>query len=475
MLWKNLGVIGLAGFLLLASGCERKGSQIPYPNQPPETWLVNVPPENDSTSAYFPLIQLAWNGGDNDGYVVGFYYRWNTYHIIKGDSIIRDFRYTTAYGDTIAFESSDRVNLQVVEVKAVDNEGAVDPTPAVRRFYTRQVEPPETEILWPADGSELFALDHTTDTWPGIVLCFRGSDTDGEVTAYSWKVDTGPWSDWSADTLVVIRPGCFDPPLHGQHTIAVKAKDNTEVEDPTPATVNITLAQMTFEKGILVLDETYDGRGGRESPSDGQVDEFYQQILNRPFDSWDFGEQGLPPKEILCQYRLLIWHSDDRIDRHVGENRDYLADYLNAGGKLWLSGWNILSDLGDAGFPVEYTYGDFPYDYLHLISADKSTSIDFSGAEGVGSFPSIEVDGGKLLPFRKGRLHDVNVFEPGAFAEEILLYQSASRDPDFHGKPCAIKYSGTTYKVVFLGFPLFYIKQDQAAALAQEILRFLGE
>lgn len=56
-----------------------------------------------------------------------------------------------------------------------------------------------------------------------------------------------------------------------------------------------------------------------------------------------------------------------------------------------------------------------------------------------------------------------------------MSFDSASLDSQFQGKPCAIRYSGTTYKLVFFGFPLYYIKLDEAKALAVEVLDFLEE
>jgi len=285
--------------IILTTACQREVSQTLKPNQPPETVLANVPPENTPETAYFPLVTLAWNGQDNDGYVVGYNYRWITYHLVKGDSIVRPFLFTTATQDTIAFESSDSVNLQRFEVAAVDNEGAVDPTPAVRWFYTRQAQAPETQILSPQDGEELFVLPRRTDTWEGIPLQFRGFDSDGEIVGYSWKVDSAPWSSWRSDTLVVITPGYFDPPLEGPHTLSVKANDNTDVEDPTPATITIHLVEPKFDRGILLVDETLDGSGRPENPSDDQVDEFYRQVIPGA-EEWDFASQGRPPKETLA-------------------------------------------------------------------------------------------------------------------------------------------------------------------------------
>ena len=444
------------------------------PNEPPNTTLANIPPPNDPTNPYFALVTLSWDGEDRDGYIVGYKYRYITYHLVRGDSIVFDWDSTGETEKTIPFESSDSINLQKFEVKAIDNEGAEDPTPATRLFYTAMVQTPQTNIIVPNDGDTLFALDYTTDTWPGIKVIFAGSDPDGEVIDFGWQVDTMTSWEWTEDTIIILGPVYFATPLAGTHTIRVKARDNTMVEDLTPAEIHINLVVPSFDKGIIVVDETKDGTGAAENPSDEQVDEFYQSIIERDFTAWDYATEGMPPKTELGKYRLLIWHADDPKDHHFMDHSDCVAEYLNIGGNLWLIGWRILYSF-DPNFPWEYEAGSFPYDYLHIKDANEQTKMDFTGAEGVSGYPSIVVDSAKIYPFRKGKLPNIEIMTPGPFEVPILTFNSASADTTFQGKPCAVKYSGTTYNVVFFGFPLFYIRQEEAKALADKVLSAFDE
>jgi len=213
------------------------------------------------------------------------------------------------------------------------------------------VKSPETNILKPVQDGEYFILPHITDYWHGIPFTFQGSDEDGEVVSFSYQVDNEPWSEWISDTTVYITPGYFTMPLSGMHSLKAKAKDNTDVEDPTPAEVSFKLFEASFNKSILVLDETFNGAGNVFSPNDEMVDTFYDSVINRNIDSWDYTkDNGVPSKDILGQYRLLIWHSDDKDQNEVYKYQEYLQmrstkcyGYRSAGfyrrfGAKWFSG-----------------------------------------------------------------------------------------------------------------------------------------
>jgi hypothetical protein len=132
------GSIVITIAVLSSLGCDKP--QITgqaNPNMPPETYLANVPTSNDSVHPYPYRLAFSWDGGDEDGVVVGFEYRWDE----------RAWTYTELRSDSFDFESPDLLNRHIFEVRAVDNLDARDPTPASRIFFTRQTELPETAIV----------------------------------------------------------------------------------------------------------------------------------------------------------------------------------------------------------------------------------------------------------------------------------------------------------------------------------------
>src|SRR5690606_23363745 len=136
-----------AAVLMMAMGpvltaCEEVLTP-PNANEPPNTTLANIPQENDTL---FALTTLHWDGEDVDGLVAGYEYRSITHAAAVRDSELTEWEFTGQTSLTIAFESSDELNLQIVQGRAVDISGGVDATPAERRFYTRRTIFPVTEI-----------------------------------------------------------------------------------------------------------------------------------------------------------------------------------------------------------------------------------------------------------------------------------------------------------------------------------------
>jgi len=71
-------------------------------------------------------------------------------------------------------------------------------------------------------------------------------------------------------------------------------------------------------------------------------------------------------------------------------------------------------------------------------------------------------------------LQYVNKFLPIEDAEPIFSYDSFSNDPDWENAVCGQRFSGD-YKTYILGFPLYYMMQEQAQNIVQNILEDFGE
>jgi len=475
-----LGLIILV-FLLIQS-CEQKTSPA-NPNAPPNTTLANIPKEGDTL---FALVTLHWDGEDYDGFISGYQYRYITRHIQKGDSLIQPWIFTTATSVTIPFESSDILNFQRFQVRAVDDAGDIDPTPAERRFYTRQTIYPVTTILTPSDDQQFFVLEEVTDWWLGIQLSFTAHDEDGEVVEYGWAVDDGEWN-WTTDTTIFVTPEYFVP-LDGPHKLRVTSRDNTNLVDPLGDSVEVTLIKPTFSKSILIVDETNEKLFPpplRFVYTDEIVDSFYAEVFGTG-DQWDYFKKGMPPKSVMGEYKLIVWHADNpytnendvhRLPRHIND----IIDYLNAGGNMIMGGWRILKSFASAeSFPKFFDEGTFIHDYMHILQANETPLVpaDLTVALGSSGFSDIQVDSLKLaeaFPYL-GKLAQVNVIPRRAgFTEVIYRY---GNDPDGltwpRGLPIGLRYYGTAFNAVVFGFPIFFIKKDDAKVMARKILSSLG-
>jgi len=494
--------IGIMTILLVVLGTDCRKGKIgeKHPNKPPDTKLANVPLENDSLhsytkgdslSVYLPLQTLSWDGDDEDGFVVKYRYRYRTVHVTRGDTYYFPARdawiETTATQVEIPFESSDadRVvdgdtiasNLQIFEVAAIDNEGAVDPTPAVKRFWTFANKLPETYILYPADGDSLLVRANTTPTWRGVLVSWQGEDPDGEVRDYRWRVDSLEWSPWTRDTSVYINPVAFRGPLDGWHVIEVMARDNLYIQDTTPAKIHVRLVEVKFDRPLLVVYEEQSAEPGGE-PSN--TEDFYISLFDSVvgvgnYDMINFRTYTGSFIDTVAHYRVIFWYRDKMMGSRSyrfwtarnGEIKSIISQYLDLGGNLWISGWSAVYGVEEAQFDS----GGFGFDYMHIEEVEEISEPQFIGGEGHEGCPTVMVDTSRLpgVPWRWDGVACVYGLTGRAFTLPLLTYVPRS-DTTLVGKVVCTYYDGVTYKVVTTTFPLLYLYEEDARELVRYIL-----
>ncbi len=483
LLW-HLSVLVLVAPLVWT--CENQ-LQPSRKNQPPTTTIANIPSENDTING---LSVLHWDGGDVDGYILGFEYRYRTVYLgnYLGDSAETDWNFTESAAETIAFNSKDTLNRQFLWVRAVDNANAVDPTPATKNIYTYPTARPKVQFRTPADGEEFLARETTSDWWRGIKVEFEGEDDDGEIVQYGWAVDGGEWT-WTRDTVVYIHPDEFQPPLEGEHSLVLTAVDNTNLLSDDPGSINIRLQKPRFDKRLLIIDETDEENfASGINYTDAQVDSFYDAVFPGG-DHWNYySYKALPPQSELGRYKLIVWHGDNPTARGPHVLPQYtreISEYLNVGGNLVVSGMLMLSSFRpDDDPPHVYTKGDFIHDYLHINEVFKSPPYpgDCTGVVGhAGFIDTVRVDTTMLKRnmFYDGKLTSIDIIPRGGkgnFTTTIFTYLNG--DENLHllglrGGTCGIVYYGTSFNTVTLGFPLFYFESEGAIAIGSMILEKL--
>ena len=241
----------------------------------------------------------------------------------------------------------------------------------------------------------------------------------------------------------------------------------------------VEIKVLSFTKDVLIVDDTRDGIGALFGTREAEVDSFYHRLFHGlSCDEWDLRTQGLPQLFDLGDYSFVCWHMDNFIDQQLAGAVPQLRDYLNAGGKLLLCGLKLGEALaGDGTYPYTFEPGDFTHDFLHLRGADDDPNADFLGARGLNGYPDVWIDPGKPLSAWNGRLKFVEVLMPveaQSALTPIYTFLSASGDTSFDGKVCGIRYLGSDYQVVVLGFPLYFLQDADAETLVSRVLRDFG-
>lgn len=505
-------LLAVVGISLIIQSCDQPpfgGTEGETPNNPPQTTMANVPVEGDTL---FANVTLHWDGGDNDGFVDHYEWRYATVDPQTGDTTNRtpnwddnpadsaDWNETDQTSLTITFSSPNPINKQIFKVRAVDNSGAPahDTSTVTKTFYTEQTQPPEVTIATPGNNSEQFYLPEETDWFQGIQMTYEGEDADGEIIEYGWAVNDRQYT-WTADTSVIIPPSAFsdeEPDTSGYYTIRLTARDDTDLTSDDPATVRVDLVEPTFDKGVLVIDETDEGDFQRSGSnvsqySDEDVDSIYSSWIHpTEHTNWDYFDDGMPSREVLGQYKMVFWHGDNWYGNssnahNIGNHTDVLSEYMNVGGDFIMSGWKMLQSLRPgSSYPLTFQDGSFELDYLHIQRAGATGATppgEMVGATGVpDEYEDVTIDSAKIQGYPAGffsNMVDVNlVLEPAGFTSQLYTFQCRPEcgQADLRGRTIAVRYFGTSFDAVAFGFPLFFMKEEDAAHIMDQLMINMG-
>jgi hypothetical protein len=471
-----LTIIGL-GFV----ACDRE-TQPPLENKPPNTTIANVPVDSSLQRA---VITVYWDGEDEDGFVQNYQYRVVSKLEPTGLIDTTEWTDTIATQVTIPVRSDDSSNFQIFQVRAIDDKGAVDPTPAEKELFTYTTSFPATTILYPTDGQQLLIDNEITDWFLGINLNFEGVDIDGEILQYGYAVDGGD-TTWTKDTSVVIDPSMFQGDLTGEHQITVTCMDDTYLIDTVGATITINLIYPSFSKKALIIDATDESLWTlqyRWQPTDEEVDSFYTLVFPG-CDQWDMKENNFefPAMEVVGDYRAIIWHADhfpNTSPHPIVQYADQLRNYMYVGGNFIIGGHRILKSFNwEGSVPVEYSDTSFVYRLLHIQQSDESHGAIGDFKEGVIPFgnenmvyQAFELDDEKTLTAGGGLPAIGIISRQGGFTEPIYAYMNAPNSPftSWRRQPIALRYYGTEFQAAILGFPIWYLKTDDAIALGEAL------
>lgn len=212
-----------------------------------------------------------------------------------------------------------------------------------------------------------------------------------------------------------------------------------------------------FDQGFLVIDETRHGNGSNISPTDQQVDDFYDFALGDfSYTQWDYDQQGALPLSALSHYPLILWHCDDFADMQLINNLSALGSYVLSGGKLVISGWKYPSQF-DAAFLNKFLPG---------VTPALNNSAVLVSAQGTGNWQDLHPDPAKLAAPWNGMLPMSYTFSGAA---DVLQTADILDGQPHDGDPLSIRvqHTGT---MVLLGFPLYFMQQGDARAFLQMLV-----
>lgn len=366
--------------ILLVVGCDSGFSGDELDNRPPDTQL-SVRDESlldnlTGDDRLVSTVQISWTGDDPDGFVQGYEVRFFD-TIDEGSSTDWSFTVATDSLFLLPIRQGERISDVVFEVRAVDDAGLADPTPA-RTIYPIQNSPPEIRISpfdlppdttfnvmsvgWDADDPDgslnLARIDVSfNDSLNFVALppdvsfaTFVLPQTEPGSTGQIVDADVFVGRGFEATGLKV--PGVR---IGEMNTLYVRAADQTD-------TTSVRVEYSWFVKGktsnILYVND-------HRRATHPLMSTFHLTLLEEylpsgtPIDIWDIttpfttGSAGSFPRStslpgtaqpaldrFLRGYDFIYWVASATTDQIVGNNLPFVAPVLEpffeAGGKMFV-------------------------------------------------------------------------------------------------------------------------------------------
>ncbi len=497
----------------VATGTAVAGVVGEEPNLPPETVLAENCAATNSLLTLQPLFE--WRATDFDGDIA--FHEYRITQLPEWDGEVR----SNVRPDE-GFLEREWIELPVsqtsivppgltegdyrFEIRAIDDNGVADPTPASHTFTA-------TGSLSPVLRVEIDAIQDTVEflgSWsPGGIPRFgvfegerlvfgleaRADDYCGTADAVAFAIgDTVDWSEWeSAPHDFVIVPELGDTAIYFL----------TEDENGSRTIGKIAIApiQAGMTSPLLHIDDWF----GQSVP-EAVHDAFYDSILSGlEHDTWDPYEHfsgiypQLPSAQDLAGYRTILWSlgAGATLLHPAQSEAGYHAieGFVRAGGNLIIEGHSAIHALAANGQSEQWrTFGqgefvhghagiDSMYNTGSLSDPEIPASYGYAFLGGISiapwSYPHLPVD--TLVKWEGGHatyggLPDCEVYRPSPTTTRLHLFD-AYLNEDLDEKPCAtlrLADDGTG-SVAVLGFPLYYIETDAAESVVLALLENMTE
>jgi hypothetical protein len=281
-----------------------------------------------------------------------------------------------------------------------------------------------------------------------VTSAFPASVLDSTCTTpLTTTTSVAPGGTTGVCVRVTVPAGTADSTVN---SATVKA---TSVGDPAAtATAEVRTIAVAVDT-LLVDNDTND-------PIDSQPR--YKDALTTagvPFSTWDLGTDPELPPNYLKAFKNVVWFTGNSYPGPILPYEGRLAAFLDGGGRLLMSGQDILDQA--AGTTA------FVHDYLH-ITWDGTEAQNDKATAAVHGVAGTLSDGLTAVPIDHSVLR-------AAFEDQVTPTGGATAIfTDDSGQPDGLAFAGT-YKVVFLAFPLeAYGTAAERADLVTRVMGYFG-
>ncbi|HET7226416.1 MAG TPA: hypothetical protein VFK69_11955 [Candidatus Eisenbacteria bacterium] len=349
--------------LLALAGCGRHKNLL-VPDVPPETRLFVQGPVDTVNH----IVHLYWFGSDPDGQVVGFQFRM----LNPAQPADSAWRFTLRSDSLFVVYTPAGFTAPTFEVRAIDQAGLVDPTPAIENFQFSN-QPPVVALT-----GRLFSND---STFASVTATWTVSDPDGDASRATFRV----WLKGDEANTYVTAAHTFTMPSaaffrlarwDALHTLYVQAIDDGGMAGAPDSMRWFVRSAGSGAHGRLLLVDDLPTTNAINFPTDT----LYRNtaLRNLPAGSFDvltlqFDQPFLSDSDVVQTFRqfdAVVWYRGSVADtqslsRTVGQVgaafHGVLQQYENALG-LYLD--------GSGRFMLESMYAIGGYNLPGVLSGD---------------------------------------------------------------------------------------------------------
>ncbi len=236
---------------------------------------------------------------------------------------------------------------------------------------------------------------------------------------------------------------------------------NADTSDTTltaTSTTDASVSSTTKLTTIAVSVDTLVVDGDLGAPN---VESYYENALTTAYSYWDLSADPVLPASMLTAHKKVIWFTGNAYPGPITPYESELAAFLDGGGRLFMSGQDILDQ--SAGTTA------FVHDYLH---------INWDGTDSQNDLPTSAVHGvaGNAVTGGIGTVAlDHSVLNASYEDQVTPISPATAAFTDDTSAPDALTVTAGAYKVVFLGFPFeAYGSAADKADLMGRVLSYLS-
>lgn len=396
----------IAACVALFSACKNSLQGDVNTNAPPQTFSIVDTIIRTGDDRFNSQVFINWWGDDPDGYIAGYEF---TFDSLVNDQT--DWRFTLNHDSVFLLPAppgQDTVDF-IFHVRAVDNEGFKDPTPAVL-VYPVKNSPPVVSFV--------NAENNPVRSFPVLRFYWTGSDPDGtenlnhfelcwnDTTAVPYTLDVSAsgavfeavdlQSDTSACLLYVnnnstpqalLMPGML---LNDSNVLYIRAVDDAFEPSPYVASYKVFVKKPVSD--ILLVDgyttggATVEGFYADQLSQQGFAPVDTMQIFQQSGGSYtQLSPDNLSQSKVFGLFKTIIWFTNDA-SNSLSLGQKTLNGFFDAGGKLLMAVY--VSSL----FDEQSNFLDFTPIQSFVVPDDTTLLLtDTSGIIGLQpGYPDLE-------------------------------------------------------------------------------------